>query len=112
MKKTKRATLPEKHDALRELCQGKLSLRRLYRLDRQIIESPHAPRIAELLGLSKVESTATLHGVPHDVLAKWRYEGWPGVCAKCGKKINVRRFGWWAGKKKRGQFVLHHISCL
>ncbi len=111
MKKKKEVAI-KKRDILRELYKRRLTLNQVYRIDRHIIESPHAAKFYTLLGLSKPEATAHAHGVPYDILAKWRYEGWPAVCAKCGKKITIRRYGWWAKEVKRGQFALVHIACL
>lgn len=109
--KTVRVPL-RKRDVLRELYEREISLDEADDIFESITSSPRVRKWGNLMGLSLAEATASAHAVPFDVIARWRYEGWPNVCVKCGKQIPVERIGWWAGSKKRGRFVLQHIACL
>lgn len=48
----------------------------------------------EELNMDKYEWTAFAHGDSFEVIAKWRYEGWPNHCGKCGAEFDYRNFGW------------------
>jgi len=76
-----------------------------------IIASPDASQVVERLGLSKKEYTAYLHGAPFDVIARWRYAGWPRECGRCGKSMDSDRYGWRTREEPQGTFILEHITC-
>jgi protein-disulfide isomerase-like protein with CxxC motif len=56
--------------------------------------------------LDKYEATANAHGADFNVIAKWRYEGWPTICYKCKKPLDYKEFGWSAKDNK-----LKHLVC-
>jgi len=100
-----------RRDVLRQLYEGMLSLSEAYRIQDQIISSADAANVNSLMGLSADEWTAHLHGMPVNVLAKWRYEGWPNVCTMCGRKLDYQR-EYWLAKEMKGQYGLIHNDCL
>ena len=61
----------------------------------------------EELMLDKYEWTAQGQGAQLNVIAKWRYEGWPRICAGCGCSIDYTKFGWFVKNN-----MLYHIHCL
>ena len=64
----------------------------------EITEDFHEGKISnepkEELNMDNYEWTAFCHGTSLSVLAKWRKEGWPEQCTKCGNKINYKKGGW------------------
>ena len=53
------------------------------------------------------EASAVAHGVNLEIIAKWRYEGWPTTCFKCKKELNYKDGGWTSKGNK-----LIHFKCL
>jgi hypothetical protein len=103
-------------DLLEELYNKKITLDEAYdkydKIREEIDEGKyhsivHNGRIdlASLLGMDKYEYTAFGHGAGLDSIAKWRYEGWPGVCAESGKKFYYKEYGWLV-KEINGKDVL------
>ena len=99
-----------KIDILAALYERQITASQAEAIDSEIMASQEASRVAELLGLNVEEWTAFCHGVSFKTLAKWRYEGWPSKCLKCGHPILIQKFGWLAvdSGKKVG---LKHIIC-
>ncbi len=62
--------------------------------------------IDKILGYSQQEWKADVFGVPLEDIARWRYEGWPQYCSKCGKPIfyDIQYIMYKHGKPK-------HIGC-
>jgi len=101
-----------KRDILTELYNGAISDDEASSIFLQITDSPKVGDAPELLGMSHQEYTAFLHGVRFAELAKWRHEGWPDVCPKCGKKIDITKPGWFAKKKGKRHVIFHAPDCL
>lgn len=59
-----------------------------------IMDSDESPNIQEKFSFSRAEWTAFCQGAPLEVLANWRYDGWPSVCEKTGRQIDISQFGW------------------
>lgn len=97
-------------DLLAALHENRITVSQAEAIDSEIMASQDASRVAELLGLNTEEWTAFCHGVPFQTLAKWRYEGWPSTCSKCGELISIQKFGWLA-VEKGNKFVLTHVTC-
>lgn len=57
------------------------------------------------------EATAYAHGGNLNDIARFRYEGWPKYCAKCGKYIDYKAYGWWLKFDNKEQPILMHIEC-
>ena len=97
-------------DILKEIYEQKITEEQAYSLKDQVVDKFHEGRfktsIANELNMDKYEWTAKCHGIDFDIIAKWRYEGWPKICSKCKKPINYKDFGWLAKGNK-----LTHIKC-
>jgi hypothetical protein len=98
-------------DALKELRTGARDLEDIEQIYDAIMDSDEASHVAGKLGLSQEEWTAFSHGVWFDELAKWRYEGWPRRCIKCGAELNISAYGWTTLEREEGQHVLTHLRC-
>ena len=98
-------------DLLKELYEKKITLDQAYDIFDDIVDKSHRaiikndPFIEAMF--DKYEATANAHGADFDVIAKWRYEGWPTICSKCKKPLNYKVFGWSAKDNK-----LKHLVCL
>ena len=97
-------------DVLAEISAGAATLHDVEEFYNSVMESSDAERVAELLGLSRQEWTAFGHGVWFDELARWRRDGWPTVCGRCGGIVDVERFGWLAVNHGDGH-RLEHVVC-
>ncbi len=83
-------------DLLQKLYNKEISLDEAYDLQDAVIENPRAfghnseekeVYLDRLLGYSEREWQADLFGVPLEAIARWRYEGWPETCFRCGRPI-------------------------
>ncbi len=68
------------------------------------------PPIHEILGFSIKEWSAYALGVPFEVIAKWRANGWPDVCFFCKEKIISDNYGWFPHVHD-GKYELTHLAC-
>jgi hypothetical protein len=115
----------KKLNILKDLYQGRISRDKAYDIQDQVIDDFESGKIkgeivdeertlniGSYLGLTRIEWAAHLHGVSYDIVAKWRYEGWPNSCSECGKEIIPENFGWWAGVDEEDNGFLTHIKCL
>ncbi|MBD3249180.1 hypothetical protein GF336_03985 [Candidatus Woesearchaeota archaeon] len=102
----------KKIDLLKKLYDQEISLDEAKDIYNKIMDYDNT-QMKDLLCLSDVEFTA-LGGpyVDFDILAKWRYEGWPNKCIKCKEEIVVEKFGWVIKKTEQGKPVLCHVKCL
>ena len=98
-------------DILHEVFARQLSPDDVEGLVSQILASPKAPNIADELGMSVKEYTAYAHGAPFDVIAQWRYGGWPSMCSRCSKPLDSDKYGWLARELIGGGYGLVHVSC-
>lgn len=64
----------------------------------------------DLVGFNEFERTASCLSCSFSAIAKWRYEGWPTACNKCGRKIIKEKYGWRC-KIIDGKECLVHIDC-
>jgi len=96
---------------LSEVRSGAVSADEADTIANDILASPDATRVVEQLGLSKKEYTAYMHGTPFDLIARWRYEGWPTECGRCHKPIDSDQYGWTVRETASGSQVLEHITC-
>jgi hypothetical protein len=48
----------------------------------------------QYLNFTEYEWTAFCHGASLATLAKWRKNGWPDSCSKCGTPIDYKEYGW------------------
>jgi hypothetical protein len=102
-----------KQDVLEKLNSGEFTIEQVEKFYEEILNSPNADQLYSLLCLTKVESTAFLHGVPFEVLAKWRKTGMIDVCAKCGGKIALDKYGWRIKEHDdvENLFTIYHYQC-
>lgn len=98
-------------DLLKEIYDREISPEDAETAFQRILRSEQGSLVYDLLRITKREATAFLHGVTFADLAKWRYEGWPNVCARCGQEIDLDAFGWFAGEEQDGNSVLVHLRC-
>lgn len=98
-----------KRDLLYELYSGITSLAEAEAIYDSIMGGEEAAAVADHLGLTPVEWTAYAHGVGFAELARWRHEGWPSACARCGQTIAVHRYGWLAREEREGVEGAHHL---
>lgn len=99
-----------KRDILQEMHDGQLTLDQARTLYDEYMDAGHE-NIHEVLGFSQIEWTAYCHGTPFHKLMSWRYDGWPNICPKCGREINIDRFRWFV-REWKGDLRLLHIDCL
>ncbi|BBO59025.1 hypothetical protein [Mycoavidus sp. B2-EB] len=66
--------------------------------------------VHEMLGFSIKEWSAYALGVPFEVIAKWRADGWPDVCFFCKKEIISDSYGWFPYVHD-GKYELTHLVC-
>jgi hypothetical protein len=97
-------------DALREIAAGTKTVEDIEAIYERIMNSPDAPKVMDLLGLSRAEWTAFGQGVWFDELARWRSSGWPTRCAECGGPIVPAKFGWLA-RDRDPDHELVHVEC-
>ncbi|MGJ7488556.1 hypothetical protein ACSFA2_25045 [Variovorax sp. LT2P21] len=83
-----------KRDLLQELYQKELNEEEADEALARLLDSDGAADVKEILLLSGIEWTAKAQGADWRDVARWRYEGWPNRCPKCGADLNVRQFGW------------------
>lgn len=50
--------------------------------------------IFDYLCMDRYERTARAHALSLLTLAKWRKDGWPKQCSRCGAEIDYKKFGW------------------
>jgi len=85
-------------DILKDLYEGEISEDEAYDIMDEVVECFHTSDkdivIPDELGLDIYEWTAICQALSLGVLARWRCEGWPTVCYKCGSPINYKEFGW------------------
>lgn len=85
-------------DILAILMNKEISEQKAYDIYDEVITKYHngelqvEPRIE--LNLDEYEWTAFCHGISLKELAKWRDNGWPKYCARCGAKIDYKQYGW------------------
>ena len=99
-------------DILTELRNGSISKEEAYAIYNRVMDSSEAGPAPELLGMSHQEWSAWGYGVGFAELAKWRHEGWPDICPKCGKKIDITKPGWFVKKKGKRHVIFHAPDCL
>ena len=67
----------------------------------------------KVLLIDNYEYTALCHTAPLELIAKWRYEGWPDKCSICQKPLNYKKYYWMYYESEdetiRG---LAHIKCM
>lgn len=100
-----------KQDILADITKGSVSLEEAESIYDHIMDSPEAFQAAELLGLTRVEWTAFCQGIGFDVLARWRYQGWPDICPQCNRKVELEKIGWLI-KQKGNEYVIIHVKWL
>jgi hypothetical protein len=100
-----------RRDLLHEIFMQQLSRDDAEKLVSEILASPEAPRLADELGMSGKEYTAYMHGAPFDVIARWRYDGWPAVCTRCNGSLNSDAYGWMVSEGRDGRCGLVHVIC-
>jgi hypothetical protein len=100
-----------RRDILYEVSLQQLSRDDAEKLVSEILASPEAPRLADDLGMSSKEYTAYMHGAPFDAIARWRYDGWPAVCSRCGSPLDSDQYGWMVREGGGGRYGLVHVSC-
>jgi hypothetical protein len=98
-------------DLLAELREGALGANDAEPIANEILASPDASKIMERLCLSKKEYTAYMHGAPFDVIAHWRYDGWPARCERCLRTLDSDLYGWRVRETQGGTFALEHLTC-
>jgi hypothetical protein len=57
--------------------------------------------LGQALGMDNEEYSASCHGLPYKVLAKWRYEGWPTKTIDTGEEIDYKNDNWLVECKNR-----------
>ena len=100
-----------KRDILHDVSMQQLSGDDAEKLVSEILASPEAPRLADDLSMSSKEYTAYMHGAPFDAIARWRYDGWPDVCSRCGDPLDSDQYGWMVREGEGGRYGLVHVSC-
>ena len=105
----------DQRDILKEIANGQVSVDEVEALfEREPLKAWGS------WGLTRVEYTAYCHGAGFDVLAEWRYNGWPSRCTKCKNPLPVlEEFGWFVVSEETtesegnvGRLGLKHIDCL
>ena len=88
-------------DIIKAIHEGEISLDEAYDIFDSIIEDKDGNYkdgeeipILELTGMDNYEYTAFCQGAGLEDLVKWRYEGWPNVCARTGRKFDYKKYGW------------------
>ena len=97
-------------DLLSHIATGKLRLDEAQAIVDEVLASPQAERVTELLGMTSLEWIAYGLGAPLEALARWRTTGWPTMCTRCGRLLRPERYAW--AVEKRGHLTgLRHVSC-
>jgi hypothetical protein len=99
-------------DILNEIASGKLSEEQADEAIAEILDAgdDETVDLAELLGLTTAEWTASAQGAWWEELANWRRNGWPTTCLVCGETVVVDNFGWLVVHiNDKGE--LKHIKC-
>lgn len=106
-----------KRDILKEIYEKKITEKEASDFLKKALESEEDNAV-NLMGLNlENEWTALmLHDISYAVLAKWRYEGWPSICAICHEKLDIDKGGWKAFRSlkinnKILKNVLAHWEC-
>jgi hypothetical protein len=97
-------------DLLRELFEKKISEEDAAELLDNVLDSSDGRNTESVLMFTRAEWTAYGHGAGLSDLARWRYQGWPSKCVRCGREIALDRFGWKV-VERNGLSVLEHIRC-
>jgi len=100
-----------KRDILAELSAGDIDERKAQEVFEDILASPNAGEVINLLGFTSLEYRAYCHGTPLLVLAKWRERRWPSYCSKCKTHIDIEKDYWWAEGMRGGKYSLRHVEC-
>ena len=100
-------------DILKQLYQKKITEDRAYDIKDKASMDFHIGNLKEYpyvyLNLDNYERTAASN-CDLSRIAKWRYEGWPEKCPKCGKKIIKEKFGWHCNEVNEKEHLVH-IDC-
>ena len=83
----------EKQDVLKYVYEGRWTEDDAHDFFDVVIDSDEV-WLEKPLCMSRQEWTALGQGTPFEVIAKWRYEGWPDKCIETGEPINYKEFGW------------------
>jgi len=65
----------------------------------------------DYFGFSKYEATAIAHGADIALLVRYRYDGWPTICYRCGKPLDYTNFHWSLMEDQNGKVHLIHVPC-
>jgi hypothetical protein len=92
-------------DIIKDLYEKKITLDEAHNLLDQVIDDSNNGKydhlvkdgridLAPIIGMDNYEYTAYGQGADFDTIAKWRYEGWPTICAKSGRTFDYKSYGW------------------
>ena len=101
-------------DLIRQLASGAASLEEAEALLEVEIEKWRNGEVAnwaDLVGMSADEQTAYLHGATLDVLARFRLQGWPTECCRCGAALHLAAEHWLYMLNQHVEPVLVHLEC-
>lgn len=104
---------------LEDLYKAKINIKQAYNFFYNIVSEFHNGHITnekfldiyKYCGFIESEAAADALGVPFNVIAKWRYEGWPNKCFICKKNIEIEKFYWLPERMGENIFQLKHTNC-
>ena len=104
----------EERDLLGELAAEELSESEAYDVLDDVRERSVLPRSLELVGFSPAEWTACSKGLPLAVLVRWRADGWPAQCTRCGVDVDPDGLAWRVVREPADEtgYGLDHLRCL
>jgi len=114
----KKLNMPDvqKRNILKEIYEKKITEQDAYDFYEQVMNTD-IKNVETFLGCSISEWTAFIwNWVPLSTIAQWRYEGWPDICAICGKNIVIEKGEWTILKEEKinnkiVKNVIVHCDC-
>jgi hypothetical protein len=105
--------VPPEQDILLRLRDGLISAQQAEAvIDRALMaQGAAATDWSDKLGLTRPEAAAYTQGASVAELVRFRYDGWPDRCAKCGNAIDHQGLRWWFLRDAAGVPGLTHVEC-
>jgi len=108
-------------DLLQELYYGEVTIDEAYdkydRIQGEIEKGKYTENMINntiemgtIMGMNNYEYTALCQGAPLNIIANWRYKGWPDKCCISNRKFNYQNYNWLVVELENEEYGLEYIG--